>query len=323
MIDTWVTSYNTDRPHQALNMTPPIERFTATAPEHSNDGLALVLPTELATTSDPVDIDSEAEIAPMPPNPLPRTEIGPAPTAAPTTVELDQTVPASGNLFVKGQQVWLGPDRAATPVTLRINTSHLQVLIAGVPIKTVASKLTASDLHALARTPRARILDQDEPSAHQPTSTAIEVDRTVNAVGHVGLANRTISISNTLAGRRVTLRFDGDTVAVLDPTERTLLRTLPNPLTTRTTALLRGARPAGPPPSHAPAGPITAERIVSASGGIMIARQRIQIGRNHARAVVTATIDEDNITVHHGPHLLIRTPRTNTAAVTRRRASNH
>ncbi len=62
---------------------------------------------------------------------------------------------------------------------------------------------------------------------------------------------------------------------------------------------------------------------VSSSGGIMIARQRIQIGRNHARAVVTVCLDEDTITVHHGPHLLATTPRTTTGTVARRRANNH
>ncbi|MEU2033273.1 hypothetical protein [Nocardia amamiensis] len=259
----------------------------------------------------------------MPLNLVLRREIGPAPTAAPITIELDKIVPALGNLFVRGQQVWLGPDRAGTPITLRISTTHLRVLLAGVPIKTVASQLTASDLHTLAHTQQARILDHDEQTTHHIAAGVVEVERTVNAIGYVGLANKTVSIGHSLAGRRVTLRFDGDVLAVLDPTERTLLRSLPNPLTTRAAALLRGARPAGPPPTHVPAGPVTVERIVSSSGGIMIARQRIQIGRNHARAIVTATIDEDTITVHHGTHLLIRTPRTNTTTVTRHRASNH
>jgi transposase InsO family protein len=327
VIDTWVTGYNTDRPHQALNMTAPIDRFSTTAPEHSSiGGLALVLPTELnITADDPIDIDPdpepEPEIATMPLNLVLRREIGPAPMAAPITIELDKTVPASGNLFVRGQQIWLGPDRAGTSITLRISTSHLRVLLAGVAIKTVASKLTASDLHTLVRTQQARILDHDEQTTHHTATTAIEVDRTVNAIGYVGLANKTVSIGHGLAGRRVNLRFDGDTLAVIDPTERTLLRTLPNPLTTRAAALLRGARPAGPPPTPAPTGPVTVERIVSS--GIMIARQRIQIGRNHARAVVTVTPDEHTITVHHGPHLLTRTPRTTTNTITRHRASNH
>ncbi|WP_433734673.1 IS481 family transposase [Nocardia sp. CA-129566] len=330
VIDGWVTGYNIDRPHQALNMAAPIDRFTTTAPEHSNDitGLALVLPTELNdSANDPINIDvtsePEAEIATMPLNLLLRKEIGPAPAAAPITVELDKTVPASGNLFVRGQQIWLGPDRAGTPITLRINTTVLRVLLAGIPIKTVASKLTASDLHALVHTQHARILDHDEQPAHQTATGVVEVERTVSAIGYVGLANKTVSIGYNLAGRRVTLRFDGEILAALDPTDRTLLRTLANPLTTRGAALLRGARPAGPPPTPPTTGPVTVERIVSSSGGIMIARQRIQIGRNHARAIVSVTLDEHTITVHHGTHLLTHTPRTTTDTVTRHRASNH
>lgn len=102
----------------------------------------------------------------------------------------------------------------------------------------------------------------------------IEVDRTVSAVGFVALANKQISVGYALAGRRVTLRFDGRVMAVLDPADRTLLRTVPNPLTTRSVAYLRGARPAGPPPTPPTAGPVTVERIVSSSGGIMVTRQR-------------------------------------------------
>lgn len=69
-------------------------------------------------------------------------------------------------------------------------------------------------------------------------------------------------------------------IFLADGTELTIVtgiddHSLPNPLTPRTAALLRGARSAGPPPADAPAEPITAERIVSSSGGIMIARQRI------------------------------------------------
>ena len=98
---------------------------------------------------------------------------------------------------------------------------------------------------------------------------------------------------------------------------------MPSPLSTRATAYLRGARPAGPPPTPPLVGPVTIERIVSSKGGITIARQRIQIGRQHARKVVTATLDQDTIQVHHGGHLLVTTPRTSTDAVTHHRAQNH
>jgi hypothetical protein len=329
VIDTWVTGYNLARPHQSLDMACPIDRFTTTGTEPgcAADMLPLVLPAELTRNGHP-DTEAEPEPEPdesarMPLNLVRLKEMGPSPAAAPITIELDKTVPDSGNLQVKGQQVWLGPDRAGTPITLQINTTYLRVFLAGVLIKTVGSKLAASDLHALVHTQHARIIDTDPTASEQPDSTAIEVERTADAAGCVSLANRAVSIGFPLAGRRVILRFDSGVMTVLDPTDRTLLRSLPNPLTTRAVAYLRGARPAGPPPTPATSTPVTVERIVSSSGGIMIARQRIQIGRNHARKVVTATLDHDTIQIHHGPHLLVTAARTTTNTITHHRAHNH
>jgi transposase InsO family protein len=325
VIDTWVTGYNIDRPHQSLDMNSPIDRFTATDPEHEQqtETLPLVLPAELDLITRAEDLEPEPEIARMPLNLLRLKEMGPSPAAAPITIELDTTVPASGNLQVKGQQIWLGPDRAATPITLRISTTYLRVFLAGVLIKTVGSKLAASDLHALVHARQARIIDGDTTPAEQPAGSVIEVERTVNAAGCVGLANKAVSVGFPLAGRRVVLRFEAGTMAVLDPTERTLLRSVPNPLTTRAVAYLRGARPAGPPPVPPAAAPVTVERIVSSSGGVMVARQRVQVGRNHARKVLTVTLDETTIQVHDGPHLLVTAPRTTDLVVTHKRAQHH
>ncbi|MEV0082891.1 IS481 family transposase [Saccharopolyspora sp. NPDC050642] len=330
VIDTWVTDYNIDRPHQALNMACPIDRFASTdsEPEQQAAVLPLVLPAELdvinGQTPDPlVEPEPAPTIATMPANLLRLKEMGPSPAAAPITIEMDTVVPASGNMSVRGRQLWLGPDRAGTPVTLRISTTHLRVLLAGVLIKTVGSKLAASDLHALVHSGKARQVHDEAPTAAQPAGTVIEVERTVNAAGCVGLANKAVSVGFPLAGRRVVLRFETTTMTVLDATERTLLRSMPTPLTTRAVAYLHGARPGGPPPTPPPTGPVTVERIVSSSGGVMIARQRIQIGRNHARKLVTATIDDQHIHVHDGPNLLITVPRTTTLEITHKRAQNH
>ncbi|USX49917.1 IS481 family transposase [Lentzea sp. HUAS12] len=318
-IDTWITEYNIDRPHQSLDMRIPIDRFT---PAPADENLPLVLPAELDLIDGPDEPEPKIEDARMPLNLLRLKHMGPSPQAAPITVELDKTVPASGNLQVKGQQIWLGPDRAGTPIVLRICTTYLRVFLAGVLIKTVGSKLAASDLHALVHTQHARVITTDAP-AELPASPVIEVERTVNAAGCVGLANKAVSVGFPLAGRRVILRFDAGLMAVLDHADRTLLRSVPSPLTTRSVAYLRGARPAGPPPVPPAATPVTVERIVSSSGGIMIARQRVQVGRNHARKVLAVTIDETTIHVHDGPHLLVTAPRTTTLVVTHKRAQHH
>lgn len=76
---------------------------------------------------------------------------------------------------------------------------------------------------------------------------AIEVERTVNAVGHIGLGGMRLSIGAALAGRRVTLRLDGTVMHVLD-VDRTLLATRPCPIPTAKLARLQGAHPAGPRP---------------------------------------------------------------------------
>jgi len=336
VIDTWVTGYNIDRPHQALDMAPPVDRFTGHADGQgetvSDEALPLVLPAELELLDGQQERQQPArETARMSLDVLRLHEMGPSPRAESVTVELDKTVPASGNLSIRGQQLWLGPDRAGTPITLRITTRHLRVFLAGVLIKTVASKLSASDLHVLIDTRQARPVTPDTTAtadtahADQHTAGVIEVDRTVSAVGYVALANKQHSVGYALAGRRVTLRFDTTrgVMAVLDVADRTMLRSVPNPLTTRAVAYLRGARPAGPPPVLPTAGPVTVERIVSSSGGIMITRQRVQLGRQHARKVVAVTLDEHTIHVHDGPNLLVTVPRTTTLEVTHRRAQHH
>ncbi|MCE7010106.1 hypothetical protein LWC34_45985 [Kibdelosporangium philippinense] len=108
-------------------------------------------------------------------------------------------------------------------------------------------------------------------------------------------------------------------MSVLDPTDRTLLRTMASPADPPAVASLRGARPAGPPAAQ----PLTVELIVPSSGGIMVARQRILIGRQHARKVLTISLDETTIHVHDGPHLLATVPRTTDLVVTHKRAQNH
>jgi hypothetical protein len=71
------------------------------------------------------------------------------------------------------------------------------------------------------------------------------------------------------------------------------------------------------------AGPVTVQRIVSSGGGITVARQRVQVGRNHARKVLTVTLDETTIQVHDGPHLLLTAPRTTSLVVRHTRAQHH
>jgi transposase InsO family protein len=100
-VDAWRKDYNTARPHQSLDMAFPAARFTAPAA----DGLGLRIPAELtgppqppATGADPEPDDGAAG----PPPPASGGGQGKA-------VELDRVVPPSWNLWLAGQQIWLGP----------------------------------------------------------------------------------------------------------------------------------------------------------------------------------------------------------------------
>ena len=84
-----------------------------------------------------------------------------------------------------------------------------------------------------------------------------------------------------------------------DPATRDLLRTRPSPLTWEQACRLQGASPAGPPPRPSTA-PVTAQRRASNTGVIMVAGQKIALGRIHAARVVTAHVAEHTITIDLG-----------------------
>lgn len=110
------------------------------------------------------------------------------------------------------------------------------------------------------------------------------------------LGGRYYIAAEILGGQLVSIRVEEGTLMFFDPATRMLLRTRPSPLTWEQARLLRGARPAGPPPRPATA-PVTAQRRASNSGVIMIAGQKIALGRIHARQVVTVHVATDVITI--------------------------
>lgn len=121
-------------------------------------------------------------------------------------------VPASGNLWIGGQQVWVGPALSGRQVTLWIDETTLHVMLDGTRIKTLPSRLAVTDLTRLAA-------DGARPAGPSPlpsgTTAVIEVDRTVNAAGLISLADQQVSVGFQLAGQRVTLRMEGPLMAVL------------------------------------------------------------------------------------------------------------
>ncbi|MGA5711355.1 IS481 family transposase [Streptomyces cellulosae] len=312
VVDAWLEEYNRMRPHQALDMAVPASRFVP-RPRSEQDALPVVLPARLDPVPGPDVLEPPPETVSWP---MAQGEIG--------TIELERVVPASGNLSLRGQQIWFGPALAGTTVTLRIDVNRLHVLIGGGRHKTLPSKLSGRDLKALLAGGGARPVGPwaDEPGPAQDTNGAVEVDRTVNAVGYVGLGGDKVLIGWPFAGQRVTLRLDGKVLQVLSE-QRVLKATLPSPLPPSACGRLQGGRPAGPPPQLPPPAEQIAERTVSSVGGFMVAGQRIQLGRGYAHQVVTAHLDEETIRVFHGQELITTVPRVTRKEVVVRKSGEH
>jgi transposase InsO family protein len=285
-VDAWVGQYNTTRPHQALGMASPADRFTTAAARAEQDLLPLRLPSVIALAPAPAPPAGPAQPAlATPAQALPYRD-GP--------VEFDRVIPPSGNMQISGKQFWLGPHRAGLTVTFWASVDVIHLTIGGARVKSVRSHLSTADLTRLAATGArpagAPPLPADEPGA------AIEVDRVVSKDGHVSLGGRCHIAAEILGGQLVSIRVEQNMLMFFDPATRVLLRTRPSPLTWDQARLLRGARPAGPPPRPS-AEPVTVQRRASNTGVIMVVGQKIALGRIHARQVVTVHVAEHAITI--------------------------
>ena len=310
-LDAWREEYNTDRPHQSLGMAFPASRFTPVS-----SPLELRIPAQLtAGTGQP---------KPPPPGPLPAqslpAEAAPAPgTAAGAgqpAVEVDRVVPASGNLWIGEQQVWLGPALSGRQVTLWIDVISLHVLLDGARIKTVPSRLGVIELARLAA-------GGARPAGPSPLpagdGAVIEADRTVNATGSVSLGDHQVGVGLPLTGQRVTLRMEGPLMAVLGH-DGTLLRTMACPIPADRRYRLRGARRARSLPPQ-PGGPITVQRRVSSRGGLMVARQKIHAGMIHAGKTATVICENNHFRVVIDGETAAVVPRTTTSEIHRYKAN--
>ena len=306
-VDAWREEYNTTRPHQALSMASPAERFSTAAAGAQQELLPLRLPSVIALVpvpSPPASQPSEQVTAPA----------APAGSGQPYSggpVEFERVVPPSGNLMVARRQFWLGPHRAGLTVTFWASTDTIHLMLAGARIKTLRSHLSTADLTALAATGRPA---GPEPLPSAEPGAAIEVDRIVSKDGAVHLASRYVLAAEILGGRRVAIRIEPATLMFFDPATRELLRTRPNPLTWEQACRLRGARPAGPPPRPS-AEPVTVQRRASNTGVIMVVGQKIALGRIHAGQVVTAHVAEHTVTIDLGGDDTRTVRRTTTQAV--------
>jgi transposase InsO family protein len=287
-VDAWVQHYNTARPHQAIGMAAPAVRFSTARAKADEQLLPLRLPSVLA-------------LAPVPA--APATVPEPATPAVPDTphggyrggpVEFDRAVPPSGNMEVLGKQFWLGTARAGMVVRFWASTDVIHLTIGGARVKSVRSHLSTADLARLAASGGSPAGAPPLPAAEP--GAALEVDRVVSKDGQVSLGGRYYIAAEILGGMLISIRIEQNTLMFFDPATRVLLRTRPSPLTWDQARLLRGARPAGPPPRPS-AEPVTVQRRASNTGVIMVAGQKIALGRIHAGQVVTVHVAAEVITI--------------------------
>ena len=290
-VDGWVVGYNTDRPHQALNGKVPVvpaDRFIAVQPA----GLELWLPPVLEVTTRTV-----GEPQPSPP---PRSTAGREPGSG-EAIELDKPVPASGNMALCGNQFWLGPARAGQVVRFWIDCDWVHLSIGGQRIKSLRSRFTVNDLDLLAAQGAVPAGEPPLPSKPGPGSSAsrtiVEVERTVARNGMVSLGNQIVLAAEILAGRRVGIYIEqGCPLLFFDPETRELLRTRPNPLQPGDAARLQRCRPVGPVPRPSTE-PIRVQRRVASNGVLMVAGQKVAVGRQHKHLTVTVHVSESTLAI--------------------------
>ena len=311
-VDAWVEHYNAERPHQALDSKVPVtpaDRF-APVPAVQRDLVDLWLPAALVSADDPA------------PEPMqPAAETSPAAAGLPVPgsaardggpVEFDRVVPPSGNLQVAGKQFWLGPGRAGTVIRFWADCDLICLSAGGIRIKTLRSHLSPADLRRLAA--GGAVPAGPCPLPPAAGGQAVEVERPVSRGGLVSLGPRRLLAAEILGGQLVGIRIEPATLMFFDPATRVLLRTRPNPLTPDDIARLRGARPAGPPP-HPSADPVRVQRRASTTGVMMVAGQRIALGRVHAGQTVTVLTSDTTLSVEFPDGETRAIPRTTTQPV--------
>jgi len=305
-VDGFVTQYNTDRPHQALDPVAPVtpaERFSP-VPEEQRHLAELWLPPVLASTTTR-SAEEQAESAEG-------GVAGPVPWAG-GPVELDRIVPPSGNMQLAGKQFWLAPHRSGQVVRFWAGVDMIHLLIGGAKVKTVRSHLTVNDLSRLVT--EGAVNAGPSPLPPIDDGAAVEVDRAIGSGGITSLGGKVILAAEILAGRRVGIRIETDTLMFFDLQTRELLRTRPNPLTQEEVLRLRGNRPAGPPPRPS-LEPIRVQRRASKDGIICVCKQKVALGRIHRYKTLTIAVSDTTLAIELDDQETRVVRRTTTTPVT-------
>jgi transposase InsO family protein len=293
-VDAWVVEYNTDRPHQALDVQVPVtpaDRFSP-VPAEQRALVDLWLPPNLETVAGAA-VSNVIEPAAADADPA-EDEVRQRPVWSGGPVEFDRVVPPSGNLMVCRRQFWMGTQRAGLVARIWADCDLIHVLVGGARIKTVRSHLSVTDLAALVA--QGAVPAGPSPLPPVEDGAAVEVDRTVNRGGSVSLGQHIVLAAEILAGRRVGIRIEPATLMFYDLDTRELLRTRTNPLGPDEVRRLRGLRPAGPPPRPSTE-PIRVQRRASTTNVVMVAGQKVALGRTHQHQTVTVLVCETTLAI--------------------------
>jgi transposase InsO family protein len=311
-IDAWVQGYNHARPHQSLDMATPADLFR---PGRTTGAIP---PTSTAPTpADAPDADAQINDVPCPttgskPPSSPSTGAGSAgevpvvDSGAGGAVELDVRVPSCGSFALAAhQQVWLGPAYGARVVTVWADVHTVHISLENQVLKTVPSRLSPTHLAELRARGARPATTAPAPSAlprnarHADAHTVVELDRVVGRDGIVRIDGTDFNVGVAHTGTRVALRLDGHLVHAV--AGRMLLGSWPHPIDLERRLALRGARrTAGPLPAPTPAHAPRAQRVVGADGVVMVARQRLRIGRAHAGKTITVIAEDTSFRVLDG-----------------------
>jgi transposase InsO family protein len=279
-ISEWVRAYNHARPHQSLDMATPASLFRPNQQPEPTTVVPAQRPESTVATPDPGLLL--------------------APTSG--AVEFETVVSAGGQVGVipSVQRVRLGAEHAGALVRVWADEHTVHVLIDGKPAKTVPSNLDAEHLHQL----RLRGARSAGPPPAQaavrrvgdlPVYAALEVDRTVDGNGLINLAGQRVKVGSELIGCRITARIDGHLLHVVR--DGVLAKTLPSPFPADERPRLMGVRVAAPQLPPPPSGGVSVERKVPRDGVVMVARQRLRVGRTHAGRIVTIYVGDTHFRV--------------------------
>jgi len=316
---------------RVLPPTPVLHPSDRGTPQRTTPAAAFrpapIDPVAATPPPEPLTLAAVAEV------PVPQRHLHPLPSPAASAgnhdvraVEWEAALSPIGRLLLPGnQQLKFAAALATRTVTVWADDRSIHVLLDGHLIRTRPSRFSVHDLRDLLLRGGRIAGPEPGPSALAPgvlpATSLIELDRTVARDGYAGLGGHKVMLDPALAGQQVTLRFEGQLMHVV--AEGRLVKTLPAPVEPQHRGKLTGARVASSPLPPPPALPLRALRRVAENGLVMVAGQRLRVGRTYAGQTVVVAIEDTVLRVLLDDVELSTHARKNDKPITRFKAYPH